>query len=136
MRLLGIGDFLDNNGYKVYTQHHFFFDFIRENSDHFNINPSNIKIIQKIFEFCNHSVHKGVMPFVWQMHYAILFCEALFLDSDRTIRTSWNIHSAIRITGYDGLKKKLSDQLVAMFPSPKYDLSILWIKPEAEIISE
>lgn len=133
-RILGVADYFDLKGQKIFTNHYFFFDFILENKEHFDLKLIDIKIIQKIFEFCNNSVHKGIMPYYWQMHYAIKFCEPLFFDPDYKTKKNWHIHSAIRITKYDELKTKLELKLTEMFPMPNYELYIDWIKPEAQIL--
>lgn len=134
-RILGVADFCDVNGQKVFTKHHFFFDLIRKNIFHFNFQNENFKIIQKIFEFCNISVHKGVMPYYWQMHYAIKFCNPLFFDQNSTSNKNFNFHSSIKIKNYEELKNKIEIALKKKFSEPEYNLHIHWIKPEAEILN-
>lgn len=133
-RILGVADYFDLKGQKIFTNQYFFFDFILKNKSHFDLTLLNIKIIQKVFEFCNNSVHKGIMPYYWQMFYATKFCDPLFFDPDYNKRKGWNIHSAIRITKYSELKMKLETQLKDIFPEPKYELHIDWIRPEAQLI--
>jgi len=131
-RILGFADFIDLNGKKVYTMHNFFFDFIQKNKNHFEFEV-DFKILQKIFEFCNESVHKGIMPYYWQMNYAIKFCDPLFYDPDYMKSSSWNINSAIKVKKYDELKKKLEKKLKQKFTKPEFDIEVIWIKPEAQI---
>ncbi len=133
-RILGVADYFDLLGQKIFTNHYFFFDFIVKHKSHFDLTSINIRVIQKVFEFCNISVHKGIMPFYWQMFYATKFCDQLFYDPDYKTRKGWNIHSAIRVTKYEDLKIKLETELVGMFPKPEYELHIAWIKPEAQLL--
>jgi len=131
-RIVGLGDIIDNNGEKIFTKHNFIFDFIRKNKSLFEFD-FDINIIQKIFEFCNESVHKGIMPYFWQMFYAMKFCDKLFYDPNFKKATS--VYSAIKIKDYSIVKSKLEKELKNLFPSPKYDIDILWIKPEAQILN-
>ena len=133
-RILGVADYYDLKGQKIFTNHYFFFDFIIKHKSHFVLTLLNIRVIQKVFEFCNNSVHKGIMPFYWQMFYATKFCDPLFFDPDYKKRKGWNIHGAVRITKYDELKAKLETQLTEMFPKPEYELHVDWIKPEAQLL--
>lgn len=133
-RILGVADYFDLNGQKIFTNHYFFFEFVKDNKKHFDLTLINLKIIQKIFDFCNISVHKGIMPYYWQMFYALNFCDKLFFDADYDTRPNWNINSAVRINHYPELKQKLQDKLEDMFPKPKYKLEIQWITPEAQIL--
>lgn len=131
-RIVGLGDIIDNNGEKIFTKHNFIFDFIRKNKSLFEF-EFDINIIQKIFEFCNESVHKGIMPYFWQMFYAMKFCDKLFYDAN--FRKATSVYSAIKIKDYSILKSKLETELKNLFPSPKYDINIYWIKPEAQILN-
>ena len=133
-RIIGFGDFHDNNGQKVFTKHNFIFNFIKTNSAHFDF-TLDLNIIQKIFEFCNDSVHKGIMPYYWQMFYAIKFWDTLFYDSNFKGSGSWNINSAIKIKDYDILKQKFEGSIKQSFENGNYDLHFHWIKPEAQIIN-
>jgi len=133
-RIIGFTDFIDLKGKKVFTKHNFLFDFIKKNKTHFEFDI-NIKIIQKIFEFCNESVHKGIMPYYWQMYYAIKFCDPLFYNPNYMKGHTWNIHSAVKILKYEELKEKLEKKLQDLFPKPEFDIEIIWIKPEAQRIS-
>lgn len=133
-RIMGVADYFDLKGQKIYTHHHFFFDFILKNKEHFDLTLLDIKIIQKVLEFCNNSVHKGIMPFYWQMFYATKFCDPLFFDPDYKKRKVWNINGAIRITKYEELQQKLTANLEKLFPKPEYELHIEWIKPEAQLL--
>lgn len=136
MRLLGVGDYYDLLGQKKYMPHHFFFDFMLKHKSHFEFSFIDIKIIKKVFEFCNNSVHKGLMPSYWQMFYATKFCDPLFYDFQSTQRKDYHIHSAIKIKNYNELKQKLELEFSKKFPKPNYDLHIDWLKrPEAELIS-
>lgn len=134
-RILGIADFEDLNGEKIFTSHNFFFDFILKHKTHFDLSKINLKIVQKVFEFCNLSVHKGIMPFYWQMFYAFKFCDSIFYDPDYKQRPYWSIHSAIRISNYEKLKQKIEESLKMKFPEPTYNLYITWIRPEAQILN-
>lgn len=133
-RILGVADYFDLKGQKIFTSHYFFFDFILKHKTHFDLTLLNIRIIQKVFEFCNNSVHKGIMPYYWQMFYATKFCDLLFFDPEYKKRKGWNIHSAVRIKNYNVLKAKLETQLTEIFPKPEYELHIVWIIPEAQIL--
>jgi hypothetical protein len=130
-RIVGIGDLFDRNGQKIFTKHNFIFDFIKRNKNLLELNI-DIKLINKIFEFCNDSVHKGIMPYFWQIFYALRFCDDLFYDPNFKKATS--VHSAVKIKDYSLLKSNLEKELIKQFPSPNYDLHIQWIKPEAQII--
>lgn len=134
-RILGFAEFIDLNGQKVFTKHNFFFDFIKKNKSHFEFDV-NIKIIQKIFEFCNESVHKGVMPYYWQMNYAIKFCDPLFYDTNHMKGNSWSINGSIKISRYLELKEKLEKKLKEKFSEPEFDIELIWIKPEAQIMDK
>lgn len=133
-RILGVADYFDLKGQKIFTNHYFFFDFILQNKSHIDLSSLNIRIIQKVFEFCNICVHKGIMPYYWQMYYATKFCDPLFFDPDNKKRKNWSIHSSIRITNYNHLKTKLENELLEKFPKPEYELYINWIKPEAQLL--
>lgn len=132
-RILGIEYIRDLKGEKIYTKHHFFFNFILKNKEHFDLSSINIKIIQKIFEFCNLSVHIGVMPYVWQMNYAMKFCDPLFFDENKKNK-GFHFHSSVKISNYNELKEKLENKLLIKFPNPEYELKIQWLKPEAQIL--
>ncbi|WP_143885111.1 hypothetical protein [Chryseobacterium binzhouense] len=98
-RIVGLGDIFDNNGEKIFTKHNFIFSFIKKNRSLFDF-KIEMKIVQKIFEFCNDSVHKGIMPYFWQMFYAIKFCDDLFYDPNYKTSKSININSAVKILDY------------------------------------
>lgn len=134
-RILGFFDFIDKNGQKVFTSHNFFFEFISDNRGHFQFDPNiNMKIIQKTFEFCNESVHKGIMPYYWQMHYALKFCNHLFHDTAYVPGSNFHIHSAVKISDYPQLQNTLEAELKQKFPKPEFDIELVWSKPEAKII--
>ncbi|MNJ95335.1 hypothetical protein D3C87_130450 [compost metagenome] len=141
-RILGVGDYFDKNGKKVFASHNFFFNFVDINKDHFNYGKVNFRIIQKIFEFCNISVHKGIMPYFWQMHFAIKFCDPLFYEKDIDITKGWHIDGAIKIKKYEELKNKLRIALQEEVSKKVLDkgyiveLEIHWIRPEAEILKD
>lgn len=131
-RIVGLGDIFDNNGEKIFTKHNFIFSFIKRNRSLFDFHME-MNIVQKIFEFCNDSVHKGIMPYFWQMFYAVKFCDALFYDPN--YQTSSSINSAVKILDYPLVKTKLEFEIKQQFPVPKYDVEIHWISPEAQIIT-
>jgi hypothetical protein len=136
-RIFGVAEFYDRKGNKTYTDHYFFFDFLEKNKSHFDLNSINIKIIQKIFTFCNNSVHKGIMPYYWQMYYATLFCSPLFNKESSKTKNGWTVSEEnVKIKKYNELKQKLEKNLMEKFPKPKHDLYIHWILPEAKILSK
>ncbi len=135
-RIIGVGDYYDGKGEKIFTRHYYFFDFIKKYKAHFDFQDVDFGIIQKVFEFCNLSVHKGIMPYYWQMSYAIKFCDPLFFDNNPPENGSFHFHSSIKVYNYDELKLAFIRELTSQFPSPKYDLRIHWIKPEAMILME
>ena len=132
-RIIGLGDMFDKKGKKIFTKHNFIFNFIKKNKALFEFNIE-LKIIQKIFEFCNESVHKGIMPYYWQMFYAIKFCDSLFFDPNYKGSSFFHIHSAIKIKNYAQLKANLENELIKQFPSPEYDLDLHWVQPEAQLL--
>ncbi|MEZ5016630.1 MAG: hypothetical protein R2800_06220 [Flavipsychrobacter sp.] len=134
-RILGLGDFYDKKGQKVFVKHHFFFDFVLEKKESINIEGVNIKLLQKVFEFCNYAVHMGLMPYVWQMLYAEKFTCPLFFDMNRNEDDkSWNAYSSVKINNYETIKQELEDKVRLSFPNTEYDLHFDWISPEAQII--
>jgi|GEM_PF-2168024 len=134
-RVFGVGEYYDLKGKKIYTHHRFFFDLIKKNKNLIKTEHINLKVIQKIFEFCNHSVHKGVMPFFWQMFYAIKFCDPLFHDRTDN-KKDRSLSGSIKLLDYNALKKNVEAALTEKFPSPQYSLYINWINPEASIINK
>jgi hypothetical protein len=135
-RIIGVADYYDLNGQKIFVKHHFFFDFIKKNKSHFIFEDININIIQKIFEFCNQSVHKGVMPFIWQMNYAFKYIDPLIYNSQDNFSKNWNICGSVKIKDFNTLQSNLQIELEEKFKRPEYNLYIERLtNPEAEIIS-
>lgn len=138
-RLIGIKILFiyEKAGKPIYLQHHYFFDFVIKHANSFIFDKRlDLKIVQKVFTFCNLSVHQGLMPMVWQMYYAIHFSQPLFYSKDDTYKNQWDINGAVKIKDYEDLNNKFLTNLRKDYPVKDVDIHIDFGKPEALVIKE
>ncbi|WP_160713138.1 hypothetical protein [Chitinophaga solisilvae] len=125
----------DHNGLKI--PHNFFPDFIRQQTDHIKIADVDLKLVLKVYNWTNKTIHNAENPFIWELKYALDIIEPFFRDGEYRGKrmTQSSVYGAVKIINYAKLKAKLQTTLETSFEKFK-PITLKFTKPEAIVTDD
>jgi hypothetical protein len=112
---LGISYLKDTSHSNIKLKHDFYPKFIKKNTDLFNLPDVSLSSLMKIYNWTNNSIHNGISPKTWQVHYALKYINTFFdsheIQLENGKRTLHSLYGSIQIKNYPELQQRLKQAI-------------------------
>jgi len=129
-RVIGITKIVDENVSDAKLRHDFILDFVGKNLDLIELKVGSMTNLALIYKWTNFSIHTGGMPKIWEMQFALDFCNNVFQPDAPDPKKGWSINSSVKIKDYAELKKRWESEVKAALPGRNWHFMYME-KPEA-----
>ena len=129
-RAIGITKIVDEHFSDAKLRHDFILDFVARNLDLIELKVGSMINLAQIYKWTNFSIHTGGMPNIWEMQFALDFCNDVFQPDAPDPKKGWSINSSIKIKDYAELKRRWESEVKAAFGGRNWQFMYME-KPEA-----
>ena len=100
-KVLGLIYIHDKNGTSAKIKHEYIPEFLEKNLTELEVNYDSINGVIKIYKWTNSTIHTGIIPYIWELDFALDYCSNLFTPDESSSNGYWSIHSSVKIKNYD-----------------------------------
>ncbi len=115
-RIFGVFALYNRDLNDIKIRHDFFPTFIAQNLDLIDLPLPNINMneLLKIHDWTNYTIHNGVNPRIWQIHYAIKICQSIFKPTQyrrNDDKEVLSIYASVKIKNNEKLLDRLMSEI-------------------------